>query len=108
MGVRYVAKHDPAKRAPHDSAYARAMEAAYRAPYSFDQRNSYFTKVRATDDMATFNMSAHFAMPKVPTPNWLRNTIGLAPNSAKSPASVIALARAGRRNRSSRASASSG
>ena len=44
------------------------LEAAYRAPYSFDQRNSHFTKVRATDDMATFAVSAHFAMPKVPAP----------------------------------------
>ena len=44
------------------------LEATYRAPYSFDQRNSSFTKVRATDDMATFAISAHFAMPKIPAP----------------------------------------
>jgi hypothetical protein len=44
------------------------LEATYRAPYSFDQRNSYFTGVRATDDMATFSIAAHFAMPKVPAP----------------------------------------
>jgi hypothetical protein len=44
------------------------LEATYRAPYSFDQRNSYFTDVRATDDMATFSIAAHFAMPKVPAP----------------------------------------
>ena len=44
------------------------LETVYRAPYSFDQRNSHFTKVRATDDMATFTISAHFAMPKVPAP----------------------------------------
>ena len=42
------------------------LEATYRAPYAFDQRNSSFTKVRATDDMATFQVSAHFAMPRVP------------------------------------------
>jgi Met-zincin/Domain of unknown function (DUF5117) len=42
------------------------LEEAYRAPYSFDQRNSSFTKLRSTDDMATFSVSAHFAMPKVP------------------------------------------
>ncbi len=47
---------------------ATELETVYRAPYSFDQRNSYFTKVRATDDMATFEMSAHFAMPKIPAP----------------------------------------
>ncbi|HUP29343.1 MAG TPA: zinc-dependent metalloprotease [Usitatibacter sp.] len=44
------------------------LEATYRAPYSFDQRNSSFTKVRASEDMATFAISAHFAMPKIPAP----------------------------------------
>ncbi|MEO7743658.1 MAG: zinc-dependent metalloprotease [Usitatibacter sp.] len=44
------------------------LEATYRAPYSFDQRNSYFTGVRATDDMATFSIAAHFAMPRLPAP----------------------------------------
>jgi hypothetical protein len=44
------------------------LEAVYRAPYSFDQRNSSFTKVRATPDMSTFAVSAHFAIPKVPAP----------------------------------------
>jgi len=49
-------------------ADATLLEAAYRAPYSFDQRNSSFEKVRATPDMATFQVSAHFAMPKIPAP----------------------------------------
>ncbi len=44
------------------------LEATYRAPYSFDQRNSSIGKVRATDDMATFQVSAHFALPKIPAP----------------------------------------
>ena len=44
------------------------LETAYRAPYSFDQRNSSFEKVRATPDMATFQVSAHFAIPKIPAP----------------------------------------
>jgi hypothetical protein len=44
------------------------LEVAYRAPYSFDQRNSSFEKVRSTDDMATFAVSAHYALPKVPAP----------------------------------------
>ena len=42
------------------------LEAAYRMSYAFDQRNSSFTKVRATPDMATFSVSAHFATPKLP------------------------------------------
>ncbi|HET6264243.1 MAG TPA: DUF5117 domain-containing protein, partial [Usitatibacter sp.] len=45
------------------------LEAAFKAPYSFDQRNSSFTKVRSTADMATFAVSAHFAMPKLPPPS---------------------------------------
>src|SRR4029079_6649941 len=44
---------------------ATELEAAYRAPYAFDQRNSSFTKVRATADMATFAVSAHLAMAKL-------------------------------------------
>jgi len=47
---------------------ATQLETVYRAPYSFDQRNSSFTKVRATPDMSTFAVSAHFAIPKVPAP----------------------------------------
>ena len=47
---------------------ATQLEAVYRAPYSFDQRNSSFTSVRATPDMSTFAVSAHFAIPKVPAP----------------------------------------
>jgi hypothetical protein len=43
------------------------LEATYRVPYSFDQRNSSFTRVRATEDMATFAVSAHFALPKSPS-----------------------------------------
>jgi nitroreductase len=48
---------------------ATELEAAFRAPYSFDQRNSSFTKVRSTTDMATFAVSAHFAMAKLPPPS---------------------------------------
>ena len=35
---------------------AGELEAAYRASYSFDQRNSSFTRVRATGDMSTFEV----------------------------------------------------
>jgi hypothetical protein len=47
---------------------ASELESAYRAQYSFDQRNSSFTRVRATGDMSTFEVSAHFAVPKLPAP----------------------------------------
>jgi hypothetical protein len=53
---------------------ATELEAAFRAPYSFDQRNSSFTRVRSTGDMATFEVSAHFAMPKLPAPGPGSNT----------------------------------
>jgi hypothetical protein len=42
--------------------------ARYPRQYSFDQRNSSFTRVRATGDMSTFEVSAHFAVPKLPPP----------------------------------------
>ncbi len=45
---------------------ASELEAAFRVSYAFDQRNSSFTKVRATADMATFVVSAHFATAKLP------------------------------------------
>ena len=48
---------------------ATELEAAFKAPYSFDQRNSSFTKVRSTADMAAFGVSVHFAMPKLPAPS---------------------------------------
>ena len=46
---------------------ATELENSFKAPYSFDQRNSSFTQVRATSDMAAFGVSAHFAMPKLPS-----------------------------------------
>ena len=49
------------------------LEATYRAPYAFDQRNSSFVNVRATSDMATFHVSAHYAIPKVPAPPQVPN-----------------------------------
>jgi hypothetical protein len=49
------------------------LETAYRAPYAFDQRNSSFDKVRASSDMATFSVSAHYAIPKVPAPPQMPN-----------------------------------
>jgi Met-zincin/Domain of unknown function (DUF5117) len=51
------------------------LETTYRAPYAFDQRNSSFTRVRAGDDMATFQVSAHFALPKVPAPPQVPNPL---------------------------------
>ncbi len=50
------------------AADSTQLEAAYRAPYSFDQRNSSLEKGRATADRATFPVSAPCARPKSPAP----------------------------------------
>jgi uncharacterized protein DUF4953/uncharacterized protein DUF5117 len=68
---------------PGDST---TLESTYHAPYSFDQRNSSFTKVTATKDMATFEVSAHFAMPKLPNPN---NREGSLPDTLEDPRSLF-------------------
>jgi hypothetical protein len=47
---------------------ATNLETAYRLPYAFDARNSSFTSVRATDDIAVFSASAHYSIPKIPAP----------------------------------------
>jgi len=60
---------------------ASELEAAYKISYAFDQRNSSFTKVRSTDDMATFAVSAHFATAKLPQ-------ITGAPNTATLPGTL--------------------
>lgn len=44
------------------------LEAAFRLPYALDARNTGFASVRSTDDMTAFNVSAHFAIPKIPAP----------------------------------------
>ena len=50
MAVRYVKDHDPDTRAPHDSAYARAMEAAYTAhPHDVDVGTFYAESLMLLD-----------------------------------------------------------
>lgn len=46
------------------------LERAYRQPYAFDARNSSITRARALDDMASFEVNAHYALsrPIVPAP----------------------------------------
>ncbi|MEP7085566.1 MAG: DUF5117 domain-containing protein, partial [Betaproteobacteria bacterium] len=56
------------------------LETAYRLPYTFDARNSSFTSVRATDDIAVFSVSAHYAIPKLPVAPLVPNP--LAPQVA--------------------------
>ena len=47
---------------------ATDLETAFRIPYAFDGRNSSIAHVRASEDMANFEVSAHYAIPKVPAP----------------------------------------
>ena len=47
---------------------ATRLETAFRIPYAYDARNSGFVNVRSTDDMTTFNVTAHYAIPKLPAP----------------------------------------
>jgi hypothetical protein len=47
---------------------ATRLETTFRLPYAYDARNSGFVNVRSTDDMTSFNVSAHYGMPKLPAP----------------------------------------
>ncbi len=44
------------------------LERIYRQSYSFDARNSAINKVRATPDLVTFAVSAHYALARVSIP----------------------------------------
>ncbi len=45
-----------------------ALDSTYRAGYSLDRANSYFKETQARDDATTFDVTAHFSVPKMPTP----------------------------------------
>lgn len=44
------------------------IEAAFRLPFALDRTNSYFEKIRVTDDLTTLNARLHFATPRIPAP----------------------------------------
>ena len=44
------------------------LETTFRIPYAYDARNSGFVKVQSTEDMSTFNVTAHYSVPKLPVP----------------------------------------
>ena len=46
---------------------ATALESAFHIPYSFDPRNSSFDNLRATADMAGFQISAHYSVARIPS-----------------------------------------
>ena len=45
------------------------LDSVYRAGYSLDRANSYFKETSARDDAATFDVTAHFSVPKLPVPS---------------------------------------
>ena len=42
------------------------LDNVYRAGYSLDRANSYFKETAARDDATTFDVTAHFSVPKLP------------------------------------------
>jgi hypothetical protein len=47
---------------------ASTLDSAFRAGYNFDAAHSHFTRVRATESANSFNMNAHFSIPKLAPP----------------------------------------
>ena len=45
------------------------FDSVYRAGYSLDRANSYFKETTAGDDATTFDVTAHFSVPKLPVPS---------------------------------------
>ena len=46
-----------------------ALDSTYRAGYSLDRANSYFSETQARADATTFDVTAHFSVPKLPIPS---------------------------------------
>ncbi|MEP7328354.1 MAG: zinc-dependent metalloprotease [Betaproteobacteria bacterium] len=49
-------------------AMAPRLEQAYRQSYGFDARNTSFKQIRSTPDFVSFNVLAHYALPRISTP----------------------------------------
>ncbi len=48
--------------------YSLNLENAFRLPYSFDASHSHFSNVRGTELANSFNVNAHYAIPKLSPP----------------------------------------
>lgn len=48
--------------------YASAIERAFRVSYAPDRSNSFFEKIRVTDDLTTVSARMHFATSRLPVP----------------------------------------
>jgi hypothetical protein len=49
-------------------AASTLLEAAFRLPYALDARNSNLVKAKGSDTVTSFEVSLHFAVPKLPAP----------------------------------------
>ncbi len=49
-------------------SYSTNLEFAYRMPFSLDQRNTSFGKIRADENLTGLSVSAHFAVPRLAAP----------------------------------------
>ncbi len=48
--------------------YSTALERAFRLPFALDKGNSFFERVRVTDDLTSLNARLHFATARIPAP----------------------------------------
>lgn len=55
---------------------ASFLERAFRQPYAFDARNSSLARARSMPDMATFEVSAHYALNRPVVPSTSSGTFG--------------------------------
>lgn len=57
-------------------AAASALEQSYRQGYSFDARNSYLADAKASADLLTFDVNAHYALSRIVMPPMLGHPSG--------------------------------
>ncbi|MBC7717314.1 MAG: zinc-dependent metalloprotease [Pseudorhodobacter sp.] len=48
------------------AGYSTQLEQAFRMPYGLDRGNSFFEKIRVTDDLTSLNARIHFATARIP------------------------------------------
>jgi hypothetical protein len=61
------------------AGYSTQLEQAFRMPYSLDRGNSYFEKIRVTDDLTTLNTRIHFATARIPASPLVPSPVPMPP-----------------------------
>jgi hypothetical protein len=67
------------------AGYTTSLEQAFRMPYGLDRGNSFFEKIRVTDDLTTLNTRIHFATGRVPAPPLVPGPVPTPPPPANIP-----------------------